>query len=223
MARAVPGRRRRGQVRRQRHGRRRPQGGLRAGHRVPAVRRPAPGRRPRRRPADRRDARAGRPDQRVPRRPAGHHPRGRWTSSGWSSPARSGASSSACSTSTARCAVGLSGEDAGLFGARKRSVVVDGELVDLGLVGDVETVNPSAVMDILDAGRIPVVSTVAPDLDDESPGPQRQRRHRRRRRSRSPSARTSWSSSPTSRASTAAGPTPTRCSRSCRCPTPRSS
>jgi acetylglutamate kinase len=45
---------------------------------------------------------------------------------------------------------------------------VDGELVDLGLVGDVETVNPSAVMDILDAGRIPVVSTVAPDLDDES-------------------------------------------------------
>src|SRR6478609_2446631 len=64
-------------------------------------------------------------------------------------------------------AVGLSGEDANLFGARKRSVVVDGESVDLGLVGDVETVNPSAVMDILDAGRVPVVSTVAPDLDVE--------------------------------------------------------
>jgi acetylglutamate kinase len=45
--------------------------------------------------------------------------------------------------------------------------VVDGADVDLGLVGDVETVNPSAVMDILGAGRIPVVSTVAPDLDDE--------------------------------------------------------
>jgi acetylglutamate kinase len=64
-------------------------------------------------------------------------------------------------------AVGLSGEDAALFGARRRSVVVDGDEVDLGLVGDVETVNPSAVMDILGAGRIPVVSTVAPDLDDE--------------------------------------------------------
>ena len=64
-------------------------------------------------------------------------------------------------------AVGLSGEDAALFGARRRSVVVDGDEVDLGLVGDVETVNPSAVMDILDAGRIPVVSTVAPDLDVE--------------------------------------------------------
>jgi acetylglutamate kinase len=64
-------------------------------------------------------------------------------------------------------AVGLSGEDAGLFGARKRSVVVDGEHTDLGLVGDVESVDPSAVQDILDAGRIPVVSTVAPDLDHD--------------------------------------------------------
>jgi acetylglutamate kinase len=61
--------------------------------------------------------------------------------------------------------VGLSGEDAALFGARKRDLVLDGIPVDLGLVGDVVSVNPSAVMDILDAGRIPVVSTVAPDLD----------------------------------------------------------
>jgi len=52
-------------------------------------------------------------------------------------------------------AVGLSGEDAGLFGARKRVAIIDGLPVDLGLVGDVESVNPSAVMDILDAGRIP--------------------------------------------------------------------
>ena len=64
-------------------------------------------------------------------------------------------------------AVGLTGEDAGLFGARRKGVVVDGEQVDIGLVGDVETVNPSAVQDILDAGRIPVVSTVAPDLDTD--------------------------------------------------------
>ncbi|HOF64769.1 MAG TPA: acetylglutamate kinase [Dermatophilaceae bacterium] len=62
-------------------------------------------------------------------------------------------------------AVGLSGEDAELFGARRRGTVVDGEEVDLGLVGDVERVNPAAVQDILEAGRIPVVSTVAPDLD----------------------------------------------------------
>ncbi len=62
-------------------------------------------------------------------------------------------------------AVGLSGEDASLLGARRRSTLVDGEEVDLGLVGDVESVNPSAILDILDAGRVPVVSTVAPDLD----------------------------------------------------------
>ncbi len=64
-------------------------------------------------------------------------------------------------------AVGLSGEDAGLFGARRRGAVVGDETHDIGLVGDVESVNPSAVQDILDAGRIPVVSTVAPDLDVE--------------------------------------------------------
>ena len=62
-------------------------------------------------------------------------------------------------------AVGLSGEDGGLFEARRRGTVIDGEDVDLGLVGDVVGVNPAAVQDILGAGRIPVVSTVAPDLD----------------------------------------------------------
>ncbi|MCC2310183.1 acetylglutamate kinase [Cellulomonas chengniuliangii] len=63
-------------------------------------------------------------------------------------------------------AVGLSGEDGGLLQARRRHAVVDGQLVDVGLVGDVVQVNPSAVIDLLDAGRIPVVSTVAPDIDD---------------------------------------------------------
>jgi acetylglutamate kinase len=62
-------------------------------------------------------------------------------------------------------AVGISGEDAHLFTAERRSLELDGETVDLGLVGDVVTVNPGAVLDIVDAGRIPVVSTVAPDAD----------------------------------------------------------
>lgn len=63
-------------------------------------------------------------------------------------------------------AVGLSGEDGGLFQARRRTATVDGQAVDVGLVGDVVKVNPQAVSDLLDAGRIPVVSTVAPDIDD---------------------------------------------------------
>jgi acetylglutamate kinase len=62
-------------------------------------------------------------------------------------------------------AVGLSGEDAGLLSARRRRAVVDGNEVDVGLVGDVVDVDPAAVVDLLDAGRIPVVSTVAPDVD----------------------------------------------------------
>jgi acetylglutamate kinase len=62
-------------------------------------------------------------------------------------------------------AVGMSGEDAHLFGARRRGTVIDGEDIDLGLVGEVVEVRPSAVLDLLEAGRIPVVSTVAPDLD----------------------------------------------------------
>ena len=37
--------------------------------------------------------------------------------------------------------------------------------MDIGLVGDVVAVNPDAVLDIIQAGRIPVVSTVAPDVD----------------------------------------------------------
>jgi acetylglutamate kinase len=62
-------------------------------------------------------------------------------------------------------AVGLSGEDAKLFTAEKRTALVDGEAVDIGLVGDVVHVNPDAVLDIVNAGRIPVVAGVAPDVD----------------------------------------------------------
>jgi acetylglutamate kinase len=62
-------------------------------------------------------------------------------------------------------ASGISGEDAGLFGGRRRASVVDGEPVDLGQVGDVVEVDPTAVLAQLDAGGIPVVSTIAPDLD----------------------------------------------------------
>ncbi len=64
-------------------------------------------------------------------------------------------------------AVGLSGEDAGLFTARKVQALVDGESVDIGLVGEVVGVRPEAVVDIIEAGRIPVVSTVAPDADGQ--------------------------------------------------------
>jgi acetylglutamate kinase len=62
-------------------------------------------------------------------------------------------------------AVGLSGEDAGLFTAERTGTVVDGEEVDLGLVGEVAHVRPEAVLDVIESGRIPVISSVAPDAD----------------------------------------------------------
>jgi acetylglutamate kinase len=62
-------------------------------------------------------------------------------------------------------AVGLSGEDGGLFTAQRTGTIIDGEEVDLGLVGEVASVRPEAVQDVIEAGRIPVISSVAPDPD----------------------------------------------------------
>ncbi|MFP5346983.1 MAG: acetylglutamate kinase [Actinomycetes bacterium] len=64
-------------------------------------------------------------------------------------------------------AVGLSGEDAGLFRAQRTQPLVDGVPVDVGLVGDVVEVRPEAVLDLVHAGRIPVVSSVAPDASGQ--------------------------------------------------------
>lgn len=64
-------------------------------------------------------------------------------------------------------AVGISGEDAQLLTAKKRKVMVDGEQTDIGFVGDVTEVNPAALYDLINAGRIPVVSTIAPDASGQ--------------------------------------------------------
>jgi acetylglutamate kinase len=62
-------------------------------------------------------------------------------------------------------AVGITGEDAQLFTAVRRSVTVDGVATDIGLVGDVDRVNTAALLDLIAAHRIPVVSTLAPDAE----------------------------------------------------------
>jgi acetylglutamate kinase len=61
-------------------------------------------------------------------------------------------------------AVGMSGEDGGLFVAERRGTVIDGEEVDLGLVGDVVAVNTEAIVGLIGAGRVPVVASIAPDV-----------------------------------------------------------
>jgi acetylglutamate kinase len=65
-------------------------------------------------------------------------------------------------------AVGISGEDANIFTAEKRFATVDGEQVDVGLVGDVVEVRPDHILALLDSGMIPVISTVASGKDGKT-------------------------------------------------------
>lgn len=60
-------------------------------------------------------------------------------------------------------AVGLSGKDAGLIAATKQS----GE-VDLGSVGEVTSIDPAILVDLLEHGYVPVVCSVAADADGRS-------------------------------------------------------
>lgn len=64
-------------------------------------------------------------------------------------------------------AVGMSGEDAHLLTAERRGAVVDGELVDIGQVGDVTNVRPATITALLDAGHVPVVAGVARGEDED--------------------------------------------------------
>lgn len=61
----------------------------------------------------------------------------------------------------------MSGEDANLFRAEKTVLDDASGPIDIGLVGEVTQVNPRIVLEALEAGRIPVVSTVAPTVAGE--------------------------------------------------------
>ena len=64
-------------------------------------------------------------------------------------------------------AVGISGEDAGLFTAERRGIEVDGMLVDIGLVGEVVCVRVDLINTLTEAGYVPVVSSVSCDRDGQ--------------------------------------------------------
>jgi acetylglutamate kinase len=57
----------------------------------------------------------------------------------------------------------MSGEDGNLFKATRTTLESSEGPVDIGLVGEVNLVNPRIVFDALERGDIPVISTVAPD------------------------------------------------------------
>jgi acetylglutamate kinase len=62
-------------------------------------------------------------------------------------------------------AVGLSGIDAGVVRAKRRPPVSTpgGETIDYGLVGDIEAIEPALVARLLEAGFVPVISSLAAD------------------------------------------------------------
>jgi acetylglutamate kinase len=64
-------------------------------------------------------------------------------------------------------AVGLSGEDGDLLLARPATVVVGDERVDLGRVGTVASVSTDLIHELLDAGRVPVICSIAAEAGGE--------------------------------------------------------
>jgi len=64
-------------------------------------------------------------------------------------------------------AVTLSGDENNLFFAKKQYVEIDGKEEDIGLVGDVHKVDVKRLIDILESGQIPVISSLAMGDDGE--------------------------------------------------------
>ena len=65
-------------------------------------------------------------------------------------------------------AEGVSGDQSNVLTAVRRDVLVDGVPTDIGLVGEVTSVDPSAINQLLDWGKIPVVTTVARGANGET-------------------------------------------------------
>ena len=70
-------------------------------------------------------------------------------------------------TSSGVLALSISGRHSGTIFARKQSSLVNGESVDLGLVGEVEKIDPEAITVLLAKGVTPIISPIASDLDSD--------------------------------------------------------
>ncbi|WP_258037249.1 MULTISPECIES: acetylglutamate kinase [unclassified Streptomyces] len=64
-------------------------------------------------------------------------------------------------------AVGLTGEDAHTLSATRHRPRIEGELVDIGRVGEITETDTGAIEALLADGRIPVVSSIARSADDD--------------------------------------------------------
>ena len=62
-------------------------------------------------------------------------------------------------------AVAISGRNSGTLIAQPLTTLVDGTPADLGLVGVVTSVNPSLINELVDSGKVPVISPIASSAD----------------------------------------------------------
>ncbi|MDO4618365.1 MAG: acetylglutamate kinase [Clostridia bacterium] len=62
-------------------------------------------------------------------------------------------------------AMGICGLDGGFIKCKKYEMVVDGEKVDIGFVGDIVSVDPHMIMSVANDGYIPVIAPIG--MDDE--------------------------------------------------------
>ena len=60
----------------------------------------------------------------------------------------------------------VGGDGTALFAAERKGIVLDGEIVDLGHVGEITRVDPAGVLDLIARGLVPVVSSIAIDDAD---------------------------------------------------------
>lgn len=68
-------------------------------------------------------------------------------------------------TQSGLASLAISGRHSGTLFARKQQTLVSGESADLGLVGEITSVDPEAINVLLDKGVTPVISPVANDVD----------------------------------------------------------
>jgi acetylglutamate kinase len=70
-------------------------------------------------------------------------------------------------TNSGVAALAISGRHSGTIFARQQRTLINGEFADLGLVGSVESVDPSAIHVLLEKNIVPVISPIANDLNSD--------------------------------------------------------
>ena len=70
-------------------------------------------------------------------------------------------------TQSGVAAMAISGRHSGTIFAKRQRTLVNGESAELGLVGEIQNVDPTAIEVLLEKGVVPVISPIANDVDGD--------------------------------------------------------